>query len=750
MSLSTRIDSPRAVDGVTARAGSRFPARAALLLLCALFLGMAGLYTWIIPPLEGFDASAHYMATLYWREFRSPPPLDEATAQYSYELIAQPPLYHALAALAGAGWPLEESKAFVEASRNPYHAKVLSKRQTVTLPGTPLDLLMPIALARGVAMLGGLLAVLATWVLARSFFPRLPSLALAASALVAFNPQFLFMSATITPDPWAAATVAWSVTLAACAYARDWPARRWAWAGVAGGVALLTKYSAFLAGAPALVLLVALARRRGAGHALRAAAFALLGGLIAAGPWLLRNLLLYGELIPLKQMAVAIPTLNRAEPFTLDRTWDYVPWLIASYWGVFVSNIAPGWYLETTRVFIWMAAAGLAVFLLRRWSDRLARRYLAVAVSAAWFAVVALAVLYWTRTVEYGEQGRLAHIAAPALALLFALGWQGWLPERRLPALHVGLAGFALLLAGSQLWTLHDAYHMPPSLNPVPAFDRAYDVAFDGGMRLLGADFPGGEAIAADQPLRLTLYFTADHEIEDHYTLFLHLADEGDRILYQYDGVPAARRHSTRQWQPGEVFADEYLITVDDIAADDLATLSIGFYPVDDPTMRLNARDASGASLGDRVVLAQIRVHDAYAPTPFAQQHLDAVWEQGIALAAADVQFGSDGEPRAVAVTWQAEADVAADYTVFVQALNEDGDVIAQVDQQPHDGEYPTSTWAAGDVIKDAYTLVWPAADENAPAWRQVIIGLYAQDGTRLRLVEPDAATDFYTLARHE
>ncbi len=37
-----------------------------------------------------------------------------------------------------------------------------------------------------------------------------------------------------------------------------------------------------------------------------------LGGLIAAGPWLLRNLLLYGELILLKQMAVAIPTLNRA------------------------------------------------------------------------------------------------------------------------------------------------------------------------------------------------------------------------------------------------------------------------------------------------------------------------------------------------------------------------------------------------------------------------------------------------------
>ncbi len=166
--------------------------------------------------------------------------------------------------------------------------------------------------------------------------------------------------------------------------------------------------------------------------------------------------------------------------------------------------------------------------------------------------------------------------------------------------------------------------------------------------------------------------------------------------------------------------------------------------------MRLDARDTSGASLGDRVVLAQIRAHDAYAPAPVAPQRLDAVWEQGIALAAADVQFGPDGSPRAVAVTWQAEADVAADYTVFVQALNEDGDVIAQVDQQPHDSDYPTSTWAAGDVIKDAYTLVWPATDENAPAWRQVIIGLYAQDGTRLRLVEPDAGSDFYILARHE
>lgn len=137
-------------DG-TPDAGRRSLDRTPLWLLggvSLLFLVLAGLYAWVTPPLEGFDAAEHYMATLYWREYRRPPPLDNETAQYSYELIAQPPLYHVLAAMAGAGWPLDEAKAFVEASRNPYHAKVLSKRQTVTLPHTPGRVLAPIWLAR--------------------------------------------------------------------------------------------------------------------------------------------------------------------------------------------------------------------------------------------------------------------------------------------------------------------------------------------------------------------------------------------------------------------------------------------------------------------------------------------------------------------------------------------------------------------------------------------------------------------------
>lgn len=267
-------------------------------------------------------------------------------------------------------------------------------------------------------------------------------------------------------------------------------------------------------------------------------------------------------------------------------------------------------------------------------------------------------------------------------------------------------------------------------------------------MRLLGADFPAGESVAAGKPMPVILYFSTDREIEGHYTLFLHLAGEDDRILSQVDGVPAAGRHSTHQWRPGEVFADEYALAVDENAIDELATLSMGFYPYDDPTARLSAFDASGVRIGDRVELAKVRVHDAVSPPAVAQSQLEAVWEHGIALADMALRMGPDGMPQSVTVTWQATEDVAADYTVFVQTLAEDGSVLAQIDQQPQAGDYPTSTWAEGDVIEDTYVLVWP--EGGAPAWQQVIIGLYGQDGTRLLLVEPDAGRDFYVVARHE
>ena len=161
---------------------------------------------------------------------------------------------------------------------------------------------------------------------------------------------------------------------------------------------------------------------------------------------------------------------------------------------------------------------------------------------------------------------------------------------------------------------------------------------------------------------------------------------------------------------------------------DGLASLSLGFYPRGAPDQRVTAYDAAGNVIGDRLLAAAVRMHTTPAPPPPTQPPL-ATWTNGISLAAASVITDAAGLPAGVQVTWHAGEPVQTDYTVFVQALDQDDRVVAQVDRQPGNGAYPTSTWQTGDQITD--TLLWG----EAPAtWRRIVIGFYDTAGQRLPL----------------
>ena len=199
--------------------------------LVILYLSVAGLYAAVIPVFEGFDAQAHFAAVQYFRSERTLPELTSETVARSYELIPHPPVYYALAALAGAGWPLDPASTVARASVNAYFDKSLSMRQSVTLPDTSWQDLAPAWAARFVSALGGLIVLLCTWWLARRLAPRAPTFALAAAAIAAFNPQFLFTAVTISNDAWSAATAALVLAVAVDAVMARRAPRAWLWVG---------------------------------------------------------------------------------------------------------------------------------------------------------------------------------------------------------------------------------------------------------------------------------------------------------------------------------------------------------------------------------------------------------------------------------------------------------------------------------------------------------------------------------------
>jgi hypothetical protein len=47
-------------------------------------------------------------------------------------------------------------------------------------------------------------------------------------------------------------------------------------------------------------------------------------------------------------------------------------------------------------------------------------------------------------------------------------------------------------------------------------------------------------------------------------------------------------------------------------------------------------------------------------------------------------------------------------YTAFVHLLDKEGNLVAQQDQIPGQGAYPTSGWLAGEMVSDTYTIGLP------------------------------------------
>ena len=88
----------------------------------------------------------------------------------------------------------------------------------------------------------------------------------------------------------------------------------------------------------------------------------------------------------------------------------------------------------------------------------------------------------------------------------------------------------------------------------------------------------------------------------------------------------------------------------------------------------------------------------------------------------------ADETTLAVTLVWQAGADVPISYTVFVHALDGEGNLIAQSDRLPAEGTRPTTGWLPGEVVTDVHRLAVEPGQVAA-----LRVGLY-DGGTGLRL----------------
>jgi len=96
------------------------------------------------------------------------------------------------------------------------------------------------------------------------------------------------------------------------------------------------------------------------------------------------------------------------------------------------------------------------------------------------------------------------------------------------------------------------------------------------------------------------------------------------------------------------------------------------------------------------------------------------------------------GDALQVTLFWETLAPVDVDYTVFLHVRDGQGKTLAQRDNQPFDGLYPTSQWQPGESI--AQPLVVELPGDLAPGSYSLYVGLYRLDTLARVSLEDDAS----------
>lgn len=97
--------------------------------------------------------------------------------------------------------------------------------------------------------------------------------------------------------------------------------------------------------------------------------------------------------------------------------------------------------------------------------------------------------------------------------------------------------------------------------------------------------------------------------------------------------------------------------------------------------------------------------------------------------------------PAALDVTlfWTTTAPTTRPYTVFNHLVNKQGELVAQKDGWPVDGQWPPTCWQPGEQVVDPYHIEFPP---DLPAGEySLLVGWYdARDGTRLKTADGQEA----------
>ena len=370
----------------------------AQLSITALFILIAFGYSINNPLFEAPDEIWHYEYVRWLKEGHGlAEPADIGHAPWAQE-GTQPPLYYLLGAALISGISTENAESAIhynphsdignaeafgnknqmihgEQERWPWHGMALS-----------------VHLLRCFSILLGATTVLCTGAIARHLSQN-PVIVATAMSLVAFNPQFLFISASVSNDNLVTALSTVALWLLLRILSQDAPPTRniLILLGALSGALALSKLSGLLIIPITFLCLIWLAwQRRSSYELLRSSSIVGLTALAVAGWWYVRNWVLFGDPLALNAMFAVLPA--RTESAGVAELISLWPGIWRSFWAVFgwFNIVVDEWAYIVYTFIAGMAALSLVFKLLRYTFSRepFLRQLFLSRATVSWFLLI--------------------------------------------------------------------------------------------------------------------------------------------------------------------------------------------------------------------------------------------------------------------------------------------------------------------------------------------------------------------------
>ena len=243
-----------------------------------------------------------------------------------------------------------------------------------------------------------------------------------------------------------------------------------------------------------------------------------------------------------------------------------------------------------------------------------------------------------------------------------------------------------------------------PAQPNLAAIRHRIDVDFGNGIRLVGYD-TGNNPLRPGMASAITLYWQATRTPTDDYVVAVQVQDDRGKTFVTAHTTPTRDTYPSSRWQPNELVRDPQTLTLRGDTPD-------GDYHLI-ATIGNQTRDVG-------MIRVKGRTHYFGAPNvsiPFNARFGDV---------ARLVGYDLNTSPQNVTLVlyWQSLAPTPVSYKVFVHIVDNNGTLVAQQDQVPGTGMYPTTTWVKDEYLLDFMYLISLPTDLPRGNY-QIEIGMY-------------------------